>query len=392
MESAHHFFKWNDLESEPGIFDSTFIAHNLGAVNWVYPYYDLRVEMTIAITNTVEKETPSDLIDTPYDDPLLIERFKIMLDTLFAHIPDVDLMVLNIGNETDILFGTNEDEYAAFGVFLDSIVPYAKSRYADLYDKELTIGAIMTLHGLISDDRGPLCAALNERTDVISTTYYPLDFDFTMQDPEVVFEDFDALIEAYSDSEQLIYFSECGYASSETCNSSEEQQAHFFSNVFEAWDLHMDRIKYLTIFKLTDWTEADVIAFGEYYDIDDPIFLEYLRTLGVRDEFGDFKLAYDFILCELAARDWCAVECDLTTTVSEEQETIQFYPQPAINQLSVSLNANEIKEFTLFDQTGRIVRTSSSSSMMLNQIPTGIYIANVLTPDGEIYREKVIIQ
>lgn len=134
MESAHHFFKWNDLESEPGIFDSTFIADNLGAVNWVYPYYDLRVEMTIAITNTVEKETPSDLIDTPYDDPLLIERFKIMLDTLFAHIPDVDLMVLNIGNETDILFGTNEDEYAAFGVFLDSIVPYAKSRYADLYD------------------------------------------------------------------------------------------------------------------------------------------------------------------------------------------------------------------------------------------------------------------
>lgn len=133
----------------------------------------------------------------------------------------------------------------------------------------------MTLHGLISDDRRPLCAALNDRTDVISTTYYPLDFDFTMQDSEVVFEDFDALIKAYSDSEQLIYFSECGYASSETCNSSEEQQAHFFSNVFEAWDLHMDRIKYLTIFKLTDWTEADVIAFGEYYDIDDPIFLEY---------------------------------------------------------------------------------------------------------------------
>lgn len=30
MESVHHFFKWSDLETEPGVFDSTFLSDNLG--------------------------------------------------------------------------------------------------------------------------------------------------------------------------------------------------------------------------------------------------------------------------------------------------------------------------------------------------------------------------
>jgi hypothetical protein len=392
MESVHHFFKWSDLETEPGVFDSTFLSDNLDLVNWFYPLYDLKVEMTIAITNTTAKETPEDLLAVDYDDPTFINRFKTLLDTVFVHISDVDIVVLNIGNETDILFGTDASEYEAYSVFLDSIVPYAKARYNELYSKELSLGATMTLEGLTSPEKGDLCAMLNAHTDIISTTYYPLAFDFTMKDPEVVLEDFDALVEAYADSDQPIFFSECGYASSETCNSSDAQQAQFYSKVFEAWDLHADRIKYLTVFKLTDWTEEDVIEFGEYYGLDDPIFLEYLRTLGLRDEDGNFKVGYDFILCELAARDWCDTECALTEIEENQDQNVLIYPQPASEELTVNVPNQEIRDLKLFDQTGRLVRQVMSSTMLVNELPSGIYIVHVETQTGIVLREKVIVR
>lgn len=392
MESVHHFFKWNDMETDSGAFNAEFIADNLDVVNYFYPLYDLKVEMTIAMTNTVAKETPEDLMPVSFDDPEMINRFKIFMDTVLTHLPDVELEVINIGNESDILFNTDETHYAAFKVFLDSIIPYTKMRYNELYDKEVNIGVTMTLDGMISADRGPLCALLNENTDVISTTYYPLEPDFTMSDPTVVFEDFDALVDAYADSEQPIYFSECGYASSETCNSNETKQAEFYSNVFEAWDLHADRIKYLTIFKLTDWSAEQVVEFGEYYGLDDPAFLEYLRTLGVRQYDGTFKSAYDIILCELEARDWCGSACPLSKLEEETSNQTRIYPQPASNVINVNLSSSAIESFIIMNQYGKIVAQSANNQIDVAHLPSGLYIALIRNINGNFVTSSIMIQ
>lgn len=379
QESTHLSLTWSGLEPDAGEFDHDFIVSRLDVANIYFPLYDTQVELQIAVTNIAIKEVPTDLDAVPFDDPLMIERFKIALDTIFLHIPDIDLAALNIGNESDILFGTNESMYTSFKTFLDSIVPYAKATYFDLYGKELKVGTTLTMAGLTSPDKSDYCQILNEDLDIVAVTYYPLAPDFTMESPAVVEGHFDALVALYPSVDQPIYFAECGYASSETCISTEELQAEFFSEVFQAWDKHYDNIKYLTIFKSTDWSVDDVEFFEEYLGIDDPIFLEYLRTLGVRTWEGDGnnKLAYEFILCELEARDWCDVDCALTEIeVNKLTNDIQLYPNPANEALNITANA-PIDQVIIYNAMGKSILTTKETNIAINELEPGIYLVHI---------------
>lgn len=390
QESTHLSVTWSGLEPEAGTFDAEFIVNRLDIANIYFPLNDTKVEFQFSITNTTTREVPEDLEAVDFSDPLMISRFKTAVDTIFAHIPDIELSAFNIGNETDILFGLDEDQYNDYRIFLDSVVPYVKSAYYDLYETEILVGTTFTLEGLTDPSRAALCKHVNENLDIVSVTYYPLNPDFTMASPEVVEEDFDALVEQYSDTEHLIYFAECGYASSETCNSSEELQAQFYSEVFTVWDKHYDKIKYLTIFKSSDWSSEAVELFGEYYGIDDPIFLEYLRTLGVRTWNGDGtnKLAYEFILCELEARDWCDVDCGLTGIENlTGSSSVQLYPNPSENFVTVK-SPEKINTVTLYNSTGSRIIATAETTIDVTQLPNGIYFLTIELNNGQTLRRK----
>ncbi|NOQ71061.1 MAG: T9SS type A sorting domain-containing protein [Crocinitomix sp.] len=383
QESTHLALSWSALEPDDGVFDPAYIASPLDIINIYYPLKAVQLELQIAVTNTTNKEVPADLAAVPFDSPEMIERFKIALDTIFEHIPDVDLAALNIGNESDILFGTDESQYNAFKTFLDAIVPYAKTTYFDLHGTELKVGTALTLSGLTNPDLSAYCQILNEGLDIVTVTYYPLGPAFTMEHPSVVEGNFDELVAHYPSVDQPIYFAECGYSSSETCLSSEALQAEFYTAVFEAWDKHYDNIKYLTIFKSTDWSNADVEFLSEYYGIDDPIFLEYLRTLGVRtwDGDGTNKLAYEFILCELKARDWCAVDCALTEVQSlTSPSAVRLFPNPASDRVSIQSEI-EIAEINIYNSLGEAIITTNDSDIEVNTLPAGIYFVYITFAD-----------
>jgi hypothetical protein len=392
--STHLSLTWSGLEPDAGEFDHDFIVSRLDIANIFFPLYDTQVEMQVAVTNIAIKEVPADLDAIPFDDPLMIERFKIALDTIFLHIPDIELAALNIGNESDILFGTDESNYTAFKTFLDSIVPYAKATYFDLYGKDLKVGTTLTMSGLISEDKADYCQILNEGLDIVTVTYYPLMPDFTMESPAVVESHFDALVDMYPSVDQPIYFAECGYASSEICNSSEALQAEFFSEVFAAWDKHYNNIKYLTVFKSTDWSTEDIEFFEEYLGIDDPIFLEYLRTLGVRtwDGDGTNKLAYEFILCELEARDWCDVDCALTELEANETPiSMQLYPNPATKKIIIQSDI-EISKIVVSNSIGQVMLTTMHPVFDVSNWPTGVYMVQLLMADQTFSNLKFVKQ
>ena len=119
IDVAHMFFTWSSLEPDTGIYDIDVTNEFLDNINIYFPWHNTKVELQIAVTNTVAKETPSELLSVPFDDPIMIDRFKKALDTVFAHIPDLDLIALNIGNESSVLFGTDAAKYASFKTFLD---------------------------------------------------------------------------------------------------------------------------------------------------------------------------------------------------------------------------------------------------------------------------------
>ena len=146
--------------------------------------------------------------------------------------------------------------------------------------------------------------ALNEKSDLLLTTYYPLNSDFTMQAPSVVNDVFDEIVAEYST--QPIWFMELGYASSSICNSSDEKQAEFIRQAFKGWDKHHDRIEYISFSIMSDRSQESVEEFGRYYGLSDQVFLEYLRTLGLRTYLngGEDKEGWRVLKEEAEKRGW----------------------------------------------------------------------------------------
>ncbi|MDA9563491.1 T9SS type A sorting domain-containing protein [Flavobacteriales bacterium] len=394
MESIHLFFTWSSIEINNGNFDASYIANTLDIIDIYHPAYGNKAELQIATINTVAKETPSDLLTVDFDNPIMINRFKGFLDTLFTHIPNLELTALNIGNEHDIFMGTDAIQYTQYKTFLDSVIPYAKQLYFNLHGTDLKVGTTFTFDGLTSASTSTLCKGVNDSLDIVTLTYYPLNPDFTMEAPSIVSSDFTNLISIYSDTLQPIYFAECGYASSDSCNSSDLQQAQFFQNIFTSWDTYYDNIKYLTIFKTTDWSQQEVNDFAIYYGISDNIFLEYLRTLGVRtwDNDGTSKPAYETILCELNARGWCSVNC-ITTGIYENIDinNVKVYPNPTNGLININTE-KLIEQVKVYNSLGKLCLVTNNAQININKLPNGIYYLTIQFKTGGIERKKLIKQ
>jgi hypothetical protein len=399
MESAHLFITWSQLEPDTAQYDATSIANFLDVINIYYPITSTKVELQLAVMNTLAKTTPSELHALPFDDPRMIRRFKTLLDTVFQHIPNVDLAALNIGNEGDIHMGTNATSYNEFKTFIDSISAHAKQLYFNLHGIDLRVGTTFTFHGLTDPATAALCKLVNNSCDIVSTTYYPLNNDFTMKSPAVVESDFGKLVNQYPDTLQPIYFVECGYASSAICNSSEEQQADFYTNVFNAWDTYRANIKYLTIFKTTDWSDAQVAVFltdSAYGGIQDTTFYEYLRTLGVRtwDGDGNNKKAYNAIRCALKKRNWCSnVSCNTTgiTKQDHQQSDVELFPNPARNYVQIS-STEPIAKLRVYTAFGKLIKEELlGDRIYFTALPSGTYFLNITTLSGKIVNRPFIV-
>ncbi|MDE2345911.1 MAG: hypothetical protein KGL13_05535, partial [Gammaproteobacteria bacterium] len=144
--------------------------------------------------------------------------------------------------------------------------------------------------------------ALNQYSDVVQVTYYPLNNDFTPESPSVVGTDFNTITGLYPG--RIIYFLEAGYPSSTQCGSSQAQQAQFIDNVFTAWDQHINQIKLISFFTLTDFSPQTVSQLESYYGLSSPCFGQYLGTLGLMTYSAQQKQAYMELNTDAHVRGW----------------------------------------------------------------------------------------
>ncbi len=399
-ESTHLAFLWSSLEPDTGSFDANFVGL-LDVMDIYYPAFNTSVELQLAPVNTNVLELPNELSSLSFSDPLVINGYKRLLDTVFAHIPNVTLAALNIGNEQNSYFSTDASKYVDYKVFLNAVVPYAKQLYFNIHGEALKVGTTFTFSGLTNPAISSLCQMVNTGLDIVSTTYYPLDVDFTMRPPSSPIQDFADLVVLYPDTSQPIYFAECGYSSSPVCNSSEIQQAQFYESVFQAWDDQYDHIKYLTIFKTSDWSQTDVDSFAVYFGINDPIFKEYLRTLGVRTwpGNGQNKVAYGQILCELDARGWCSTTNCLVNSIAEAaaSETFTVFPNPTTGVVNISgiEDLPKIEQMQIRDTQGRLVHESSNlrytSGVNVAHLHSGYYHMTLISNTGRSYGSSFML-
>ncbi|MBZ0166359.1 MAG: hypothetical protein K8I00_06085 [Candidatus Omnitrophica bacterium] len=286
-------YSWEDLERRPGVYapEPNFLA----IANVYYVGTGLRLSLGVNPIDTNKIRLPSDLKGKAWDDPLVIDRYKRLLDYVFLQITSLELTSLTIGNEIDASLSTPED-WAAYTRFFKEVADYARSFWPGL-----AVGTKGMMSGMTGPSRQEF-QRINRYADVVMVTYYPLKEDFTVQPLAHLQTEFAKLVELYPD--KPIYVMEIGCPSGEGLGSSERQQADFISAVFTMWDRYADHVQYVEFTWLHDQPEDQRDVWSQYYGIQDPHFREFLGTLGLRDNTGRNKAGFARLLTETQARGW----------------------------------------------------------------------------------------
>lgn len=286
-------FDWNTLEPEMQKYDGKWLS----IANIFYPSRNIGVSLTIRPISTNRKVVPSDLMALPFNDPQMIWRFKSLIDFVFSQIPDVKIDSLVIGSEMDAYLGVDPLTWKQYTEFYKAIGSYVRKKHPGL-----KVAAEATFDGMTGKSKSQV-KLLNQYSDIIGVSYYPLNSDFSVKDPGVVSRDFASLSALYPAGE--IWFYQLGYPSGALVRSSKAKQAQFITEVFKAWDKNK-RIRMIDFTWMHDLPQSALDFNAAYYGLSDPAFLDFLRTLGLRKYPGDGadKPAFTTLKKEAGLRGW----------------------------------------------------------------------------------------
>lgn len=284
---------WDELETAPGVFRPR--PNLLRIANRYYIGTGLTISLGINPIDTTNVRLPDDLRDKDWDDPLVIERYKRLLDFAFMEISALELNCLTIGNEIDGVLSTPE-EWAAYETFFREVADYARGFWPGL-----RVGTKGMMKGMTGRFRREF-QRVNQHADVIMVTYYPLNEDFSVEAPQAVHTAFADLLELYPD--KPVYVMEIGYPSGAGVGGSQVRQADFISETFVMWDRYADRIRYLEFTWMNDQPPDQLDVWEEYYGLKDPNFREFLATLGLRGPNGLEKAGFERLRSEAWSRGW----------------------------------------------------------------------------------------
>jgi hypothetical protein len=287
---------WNDLETKPGKYGQD--PNLLVVSNQFYPQNHTMINLTIAPIDGSDLYLPSDLTGAALDDPRVISRFESLLDYVFSKIPDLQLSALSLGDDVDVYLGRSQvlcQQFIRF--FIET------SRHARELRPGLVVGVDGTYRGMLGASRRCF-DDINLHTDAVMVSYFPVNDDLTVEDPGVVYRDFQQIINEYP--ARHIYLMELGYPSSTACNSSEAKQAVFVHEVFKAWDIYAYQIKLLSFSRLTDIPPSSVDYYLGYYGVNGPKFADFVESLGLRTfpSAGTDKQAYVVLKADSKIRGW----------------------------------------------------------------------------------------
>ena len=383
---------WSTLEPTAGTFDFTFVDLS----NFYFPFYNMPVNLILSPINTNVKETPADLQAVPFNDTILINRYKALLDSVKLHSPAINYSSLAIGNEVDVYLGTNASAWSEYNTFFAAVSAHAHTLWPGI-----KTACKITFPGLTNSATSGFAQQLNTYCDYIGTTYYPLNNDFTVKPVSVVPTDFNTIVSAYSS--KPICFYECGYPSSSSCNSSDSLQKEFITQVFTAWDQHAANIRLVDFTWLHDLDTATVNLFEVYYGISDTSFLEYLRTIGLRTWPGNGtdKPAFHELQCQAKQRGYNNLNLNCINGIESENlnaaEPFNLFPNPAQNEILIeSFLTTDKTVFEIYNSSGQVIRKNLISANQITRISIedlsdGLYFLVIRNGDQE-YRKKFLVQ
>ncbi|MCS6974271.1 MAG: hypothetical protein N2044_07220 [Cyclobacteriaceae bacterium] len=289
---------WNVLETSSG-FDFSYLE----IINFYYPENHVKVSLNITPVYAIHRAVPADLTSKEFDDPLVLQRFKALIDSVYNKTRNTNFNNFIVGLEVDLYLNSHINEWDNFNVFYDSAVKHIKRRWGNT----MPVGVETTWSSTVFEAKDYILG-LNQHSDMMVLSYYPVLSDFTVKPPNRIHDDIKAVMDLYPD--MPLFIVECGYQSAGICNSSYEKQRQFIEEMFRLWDNNADKINFIGFLWLTDLSDTVTEQYVNDYGMTGFPFLDefkgYLQTLGLRTYAGTGtdKPAYIQLNKELTIRRW----------------------------------------------------------------------------------------
>jgi hypothetical protein len=297
---------WADVEPTKGQYDFSGL---LSSLQWAQSQGQHAIVGVNAI-NTNVLSIPKDLLSKDgknlrfgltWSSPEIVQRYSLMVDQA-ARIAQLGGAVhFSVGNEVDGVLSSNKAMQYPFAEF----IVYAKAAVTKATSAEMSVGVSYTWDAwkALRAVKAPWLDIMNNVTDGILLTWYPLQSNFSVMPPSVGADYFNEMVATLPDGKCVIQ-QELGYPSgynnaSSTDGSSPAAQAAFYAAALSgAKNLEPDakrKLRGVMPFDLSDWTPATCEYFSQYYKVSSPAFVEYLCTLGITAADGTGKPALDVV-------------------------------------------------------------------------------------------------
>jgi len=279
--------KWTELEPGKGKYklDSIDFQSHLAQSNRAKMSYTLR------LIDTVHKAVPQDLMKKGWMDAEMQKRALRLIDELAPMLRDrVQWFVF--GNEIDGYFDRHPEEVGDFVRLYDLVAARLHGAVPGI-----KVASSVQFAG-IDNLNGPL-QALNDRFEFLMLTYYPMNGDFTVQDPGAPLRDLPRMKAAANG--RPVVLQEIGYPTGAANRSNEDLQAQFFRNVFSEMRRDPQTFAAGNVFLMADLRDKFALNLASYYGITghEP-FRMFLQTLGLFDGNGRPKKSWSVFQSELA--------------------------------------------------------------------------------------------
>lgn len=275
--------QWNNIESTPNQIDVVTGVHNpLTMLLANYPQikgliYNLRM-----IDSNV-RTMPSDLQSLPFDAPSVLSRFDAVIDAVAADSATSRFTHILLGNEVDGYLSQHPNEVTAFQTLLKRAIDRIHLKMPGV-----KVGTIFTANG--AKQYPALFAAVNQYTDFIDYTYYPVadltngnvSSNWQMKPISQIAADLQFL--ASNAGDKQFAFTEIGYSSSPDSGSSEAQQAEFVNEIFRVLKPYRSsgKVAFILYALLYDYSPDQCAPYAAQQNVPSTAICTFMNNLGLR--------------------------------------------------------------------------------------------------------------
>jgi len=284
--------KWSNLEPRPGQYN----LKNMDFKN--FETLGFKVLLTIQTIDTPHRTLPSDLMDVPFDSPVMQARFDALLKAIAAKLrPNV--CWVSLGNEVDVYLSKHESELEPYAKFVERGRDVLR-----LQCPQLAVGVTTTNGG--ARDRPGIAARLNRKMDVVCMNYYPLEASWRARPVFGLDADFALMIQTAGTKPLLLQEYGCP---ADPSISSEDLQAAYVDGLFRNLKKYGDRVAGANWFLYCDFNSAFVNELIGYYlkgskYVETPNFRAYLSSMGLKRANGTARKSWEVF--RTRARAWSA--------------------------------------------------------------------------------------